>query len=371
MRSMQLCQAMRLAVILGLAVAHGCGRRDTPRPSVAPAEQTRGTEANGSRTRGPQPDSSQPAPQNADARSPVEASARRPVKVDARHLPNTYRLNASVITGGQPDGDAGFAELAALGVRTVISVDGAEPEVALAKAHGLRYVHLPHGYDGVPAERALELAKAVRDLPGPVYIHCHHGTHRSPAAGAVACVATGLLTTDEALAVLETAGTSPNYRGLYNSVREARRVEDTVLNDLPAELPEKAELPPMAEAMVAIEHLHDKLKALAKIDWRPGAENADAHPPHDALLLREQFKELLRTDEVKQKPAPFATLLDESERAAAELEEALRPAPGETADGKARVARIKRASAALEQVSKRCAACHRQFRDPPLGEKPR
>jgi protein tyrosine/serine phosphatase len=69
----------------------------------------------------------------------------------------------------------------------------------------------------VPAERAAELAKAVRDLPGPIYIHCHHGKHRSPAAAAVACVAAGLLAPERAPAVLKEAGTSPNYRGLFAS----------------------------------------------------------------------------------------------------------------------------------------------------------
>ena len=104
-------------------------------------------------------------------------------------LPNAYRLHPRVISGGQPEGEQAFARLKELGVKTVISVDGARPEVELARKYGLRYVHLPHGYDGVPDERASELAKAVRDLPGPVYIHCHHGKHRSPAAATVACVA--------------------------------------------------------------------------------------------------------------------------------------------------------------------------------------
>ena len=57
-----------------------------------------------------------------------------------------------------------------LGVKTVISVDGAKPDVDLAKKHGMRYVHLPHGYDGVPDDRAKELAKAVR-RPGRPDLH--------------------------------------------------------------------------------------------------------------------------------------------------------------------------------------------------------
>src|SRR5690349_9452889 len=71
-------------------------------------------------------------------------------KIDTRHLPNAVRIHAKVFSGGLPDGEAGFAELQELGIKTVISVDGAKPDVATAKKHGLRYVHMPHGYDGVP-----------------------------------------------------------------------------------------------------------------------------------------------------------------------------------------------------------------------------
>src|SRR5262245_36049218 len=88
-----------------------------------------------------------------------EKPAATPQKIAAEHLPNAYRIAEKVISGGLPDGDAGFAELEALGVKTVISVDGMTPDVEGARKHGLRYVHLPHGYDGIPSERGQELAK--------------------------------------------------------------------------------------------------------------------------------------------------------------------------------------------------------------------
>ena len=42
-------------------------------------------------------------------------------------------------------------------------------------------------------QRVEEIATAVQTLPGPIYIHCHHGKHRSPAASAAACVGAGLI----------------------------------------------------------------------------------------------------------------------------------------------------------------------------------
>jgi hypothetical protein len=236
----------------------------------------------------------------------------------------------------------------------------------LARKFGLRYVHMPHGYDGVPQLRAKELAKAVRDLPGPVYIHCHHGKHRSPAAATVACVGAGLLPQKQALVVLQTAGTSENYRGLYESAESARRFEDALLDELQVEFPETVKVPPIADAMVAIEHTHDHLKSLAANRWASLAKQPDLDSAHEALLLREHYTELLRTEEVQRQPAGFRQLLADSEATAQELENLLAewkqagsPAPPPAQLGKAMAA-----------VTESCASCHRTYRDVPLGEKP-
>ena len=246
-----------------------------------------------------------------------------------------------------------------MGVRTVISVDGAKPDVELEKKHGLRYVHLPHGYDGIPDRRLLELTKAVRELPGPIYIHCHHGKHRSPAAAAAACVSAGDLNNDQGLAVLAAAGTSKDYRGLFQSVREARPIDANESRDLKVEFKETVAVPPMAEAMTAIEHTHDHLKTIAGAGWKPTEKHADIDPPHEALLLREHFTELLRTDETKKHPAAFRRLLEESETEARSLEELLRSGKPDQQKLDAQFARI----------TVRCTSCHKAFRDIPLEEK--
>ena len=108
-----------------------------------------------------------------------------PVPVEVERLHNVYRLSDRLYSGSGPEGDAGFSSLQTLGVKTVITVDGAAPDVARAERFGMRYVHVPVGYDGIPREEAWRLAKAARDLPGPVYVHCHHGMHRGPAAAVV------------------------------------------------------------------------------------------------------------------------------------------------------------------------------------------
>jgi protein tyrosine phosphatase (PTP) superfamily phosphohydrolase (DUF442 family) len=278
-------------------------------------------------------------------------------RIDNADLPNAYVIHEKVISGGEPHGEGAFAALAKLGVKTVISVDGAKPQVELARKHGMRYVHLPHSYDGVPEKRAQELAKAVRDLPGPIYIHCHHGKHRSPAAAAVACVGAGLLPASESRWFLETAGTSKNYRGLYQSAESARRLEDKLLDELKVDFPETVDVPPLADAMVALERTHDHVKQIAANNWKPLPKHPDIDPAHEALLLREHYTELLRTDDVSRRSREFQKLMREGEDAAKTLERAM-------AEVDYTVARK-----ALTAVNQNCASCHKTFRDVPLGEK--
>jgi protein tyrosine phosphatase (PTP) superfamily phosphohydrolase (DUF442 family) len=108
--------------------------------------------------------------------------AIEPTPLSVASLPNAFRVSERIYSGGNPDDERGFAALAKLGVKTAISVDGARPDVETARRFGIRYVHLPFGYDGIPKDRIAELAKCAATMQGPLYIHCHHGKHRGPAA---------------------------------------------------------------------------------------------------------------------------------------------------------------------------------------------
>ncbi len=286
-------------------------------------------------------------------------------KLTTQHLPNAVRVHSKVISGGLPEGLVAFEELRSLGIKTVISVDGAKPDLVSAEKCGLRYVHLPHGYDGIPQTRAAELAKAVRDLPGPIYIHCHHGKHRSPAAAATACVAAGLIDHEAGLSVLQVAGTSPNYRGLYESAQTAKPLDKAVLDQLDADFPATAKLPATAEAMVAVEHTFDHLKSFEKAGWKLLPEQPDLTPDHEALLLREHYAELLRTEAVQRQPERFRHLLTTGETAAQQFEDALRAWCVPNAKGPIPDA----IPAAFKAINDNCKTCHQEFRDVPLSEK--
>lgn len=276
-------------------------------------------------------------------------------KISAKHLPNPVRLTSKVISGGLPEGELAFAELQDLGVKTVISVDGTKPDVATARKYGMRYVHLPHSYDGIPKDRAKELAKAVREFPGTIYVHCHHGKHRSPAAAAVACIGAGFIDRDEGHQVLTVAGTGVNYRGLFQSVDDATRLDSSLLGELQANFPETAQLPAMAEAMVAIEHSYDHLKMIEKAGWKAPADHPALSPKHEALLLREHFTELQRTDDMNRRSLEFQQLTQDAAVAARALEETLQTQPNDP----------ETASRAFAEISSNCKSCHQVFRDLP------
>jgi protein tyrosine phosphatase (PTP) superfamily phosphohydrolase (DUF442 family) len=284
----------------------------------------------------------------------ASCSTGEPTPIHKPGLDNAYWLTEKVLSGAQPEGEAAFAELAALGVKTVISVDGSKPDVDLARKQGLRYVHLPIGYDGVSPERALELAKAIEELDGPIYLHCHHGQHRGPAAAVVACVVAGRMDNARAIQTMKILGTGPQYVGLWESARKAQKADAADLHRLSVDFRETSPLPPLAEAMVSLDGVLERLQLCAKSGWRKPEGHPDLDPPHEALRIRELLTELLRTEAVRSRPAEFRVLLEASQAASERLEMALRAAePAE------------RVFAALKES---CADCHRPYRNRRAGK---
>jgi protein tyrosine phosphatase (PTP) superfamily phosphohydrolase (DUF442 family) len=279
---------------------------------------------------------------------------------DAKILPNAHRVTAHILSGAQPEGDAGFKQLADLGVKTLISVDGAAPDVETAKKYGLRYIHLPITYSGVTPDEGKRLAKALQELPGPIYVHCHHGQHRSAAAVAVACVMSGQLEPEQAEEVLKTFGTGENYVGLWHDARAARPLDPQTLAAVHVEYAERAKLPALAEAMVDIDQSLDDLKALQKAGWRrPPTNHPDLDAAHEALLLREKLHEVGRSNASLKRPADYREKLRAAEAAAESLEEALRS--DKNATGPA--LQIDRLDTRLNTLGANCMACHKAYRD--------
>jgi protein tyrosine phosphatase (PTP) superfamily phosphohydrolase (DUF442 family) len=296
------------------------------------------------------------------ATSYAQAQSNAIKKIETSYLPNLVELTAKVSSGGLPEGDAAFAELKELGYQTIISVDGMTPDIATATKYGLRYIHLPHGYDGISDDRVLEIAKAINEVDGPIYIHCHHGKHRSPAAAAAACIANGSIDEADGLSVLAVAGTNPKYKGLYRSVAKAVRVDVEKLNSLQVEFKEIAAIPPLAEAMVEMEHAFDHLKQRNASDATSWNRDAIEEAGHEALLFRELYTELLRSDDLKQRPSGFVDMMRAGEATAKELEDLLNSIASEGALSATHQATI---AQKLQSLAKNCTACHEAYRDNP------
>lgn len=275
-----------------------------------------------------------------------------PASQAAGGLHNVLPLTPKVTSGSVPQTDADFAELKAMGIRTIISVDGATPDVERAHRYALRYVHLPIGYDGMTPQRRMELARAIRDLPGPIYLHCHHGMHRGPAAAAAAAITLGELTPEQGIAFLQTAGTSPNYRGLYAVVRTAVVASPDQLNATCCDFPEIAPIPGFVAAMAEAQEVYDRLALIRDAGWCTPAEHPDLVPLAEAGRLEGLLRAMLDDPETAEHPAGFAAHLAEARELAQELEDGLSihaPQPELTAG--------------LAQIGRSCKECHTQYRD--------
>lgn len=283
-------------------------------------------------------------------------------KLSAKQLPNAIEVPGGLISGGLPESEQAFQELKQLGVKTIISVDGVKPDVQMAQRYGMRYVHIPHGYDGISESTLRKLTKAVSELPGPIYIHCHHGKHRSPTAAAAVCIALGSMEPDQALRILEFAGTNPSYKGLFQTVRSAKRIEPNELAKLQVDFPSVCDVSPLVDSMVALDDTFSKLNKWAQAGWKskpdPSTPSMDA--AHEAVLLREHFEEMQRLEELSKYPVEFARILKESEQAAVFIESMLNPISGEI-----RLKPIHRKALDVNWTTIRsnCTSCHQQFRD--------
>lgn len=281
-----------------------------------------------------------------------------------RDLPGIHNLVSyqgsgadAFYSGGAPEGVAGFESLEKLGIRTVISVDGAIPDVAAAKAKGMRYVHLPIGYDGFDEARKQELVRAVRDLPKPIYLHCHHGKHRSAGAAGTIAVSLGWMTNAQAAARMKVSGTSEAYKGLWACAARAGVMPASAIDAASAAFPEVTRPDSMVASMVAIDEALDRIRLVEKDGWIVPKDHPDLAPAADAGKIADLLRLLVKDGSVaklcEDDKADFIKRLEQDAVHASTLEESL-------ASGKVDPARR---DAALKSLSAGCKDCHARHRD--------
>ncbi len=271
-----------------------------------------------------------------------------------RHLENArlHRLiqaSPRILSGGAPEGPEGFAALAALGVRTIVSVDGSRPDLAAAAAQNLRYVHIPFGYDGVPDLAALQIARVLAETEGTIYFHCHHGRHRGPAAAAIALRLDTGCAGPEALELMRLAETDPQYEGLWRDV--SAFIPPAPGTPLPA-LHEVAEVSDFTSGMAHLDRVWDRIKQIQSASWNTPTDHPDLVPAIEARIFAEAFASLgravpehLRTD------AEFLRRLTAVKDNATALHAALAAADSASADAR------------FQALKQGCTACHDRYRN--------
>lgn len=297
-----------------------------------------------------------PTPTAVKALQPIPTPAVGESKPkDFPGLPNVVTYHDGFICGGVPEGDAGFDTLAAMGIKTIISVDGSAPEPERAAARGIRYIHLPIGYNGFDERRKLELVRATRDAmaDGPVYIHCHHGKHRSAGAAATIAESLGWMTPQQGVALMKVSGAAPNYTGLYACATSATVLAAADIDAIPADFPAVSKPSGYVQAMVEIDDALDHLKAIEKAGWGVPADDPDLVPAAEAGRLADLFRAAQNTPYAKRKPADFAGMMMTAHSNSQALEDLL--AGGER-DGS-------KLSAQLKLVAASCKDCHAKYRD--------
>ena len=183
----------------------------------------------------------QSAPVDVKVQAAVPVAVKPVHPSNAHGLHNVYRLGETLYSGSSPDDEGAFESLARLGIRTIISVDGAPPDIEAARANGMRYVHLPITYGSVPHETLVGLVRATQELSGPIYLHCHHGKHRGPAAAVSLwrCLDKHV-TTEQAIAAMTLIGVADRYQGLFASVRDITCPTPAELQAPKSDLPESS-----------------------------------------------------------------------------------------------------------------------------------
>lgn len=241
-----------------------------------------------------------------------------------------HGIDPRLSTGSSPDSH-GYRELRALGVDIVLSVDGPPPPVDLIRELGMRSIHLPIGYDGVPPDVLRSLVRLAEEAPDSnLYVHCHQGRHRGPTVAAILLRLRGSGSVEDASAILSVCGTSPEYVGLWASA-EGFVVPEGDCRKAP--LPERVEPDPLVLQMDRIQKLRDSLDDFAS---KAGSRS-------NILLLKDAFVELQRLH----RPATAVELQswDTDIDLTIKLLESLRAAPSFD-------------SGDLARIDARCDSCH-------------
>jgi protein tyrosine/serine phosphatase len=143
-------------------------------------------------------------------------AAAQNVRID-----NFGRVNTNYFRGAQPEGHD-YADLAALGVRTVIDLtkDGDTAEPAIVQKLGMKFFRIGMTTHDTPSDAELaQFLRLVNDPANqPVYVHCQGGRHRTGVMTAVYRMTADGWTADRAFTEMKQYKFGPDF--LHSEFKE-------------------------------------------------------------------------------------------------------------------------------------------------------
>lgn len=264
-------------------------------------------------------------------------------------LHNLHALTPDLYSAAEPVGEPAYDELAALRIKTVISVDGIAPNKELADQYGIRVVHIPTTYDGITDEQSQQLAHAIATMPRPIFVNCHHGKHRGPAAICVGAIGAGEITNQQALEFMTMAKTSPKYKGLWKAAEDARPLSRSTLHDDSIVLLERAVVADFVEGMGELSRLGDLLNDTADNGFRAPEDHPDLAPVSLAGQMHNIFRDMEDDPETIEGGDEFLKLLRNSRDLASSLEQQIEREE------------INNAYGTIQRLFESCSECHERI----------
>jgi len=114
----------------------------------------------------------------ADGVQPPQAWSEEAVPVPSAVLRNWFQVAPKLYRSAQPSA-AGFREIAARGITTVLNLRAFHSDDAAAAESGLQLARVPMQAFGVGDTEVIAALRIIRRASGPVLVHCLHGSDRT------------------------------------------------------------------------------------------------------------------------------------------------------------------------------------------------
>lgn len=280
------------------------------------------------------------------------ANKMKPIAVEG--VQQLVAYSEHIISGAKPSTPIGFESLSALGVRTILCVDGVAPDSGAAEKIGIATIHIPLKYSQPTASQILDIVTAIsREYKQhPIYIHCHKGKHRSAVAAAIACIALGECTVEEAKERMLVSETSIGYTGLWNAVELQKKIQPEILEKHTKVFPSQVQPEELVDQMIDLENALDAFERIQIAHWKANKDKRTIAGAEIAGMMADTFR-VMNTDSTTSKYPPlFQKELIDAISATSALEEAI-----------LKSSKPEKLDSLLAKVEHSCISCHEAFRE--------